>query len=126
MADYGLITLRLPDGRNLKVRGSVSENPVPFTSEPVINHDGSVDRSFTATAYRFTLSLAARDQAGALVDVAALMAAGPLTLALLADKEKASRVYSRAVLTGDPQVDLQTGELSGVNGVAEGRVVMNV
>ncbi len=82
MADYGLLKVRLSDGRNIKVRGSVTEIISGVSAEAIVNHDGSIDRSFTARAYEFSVSLAARDQSGAPVDAEALIRAAPQDVSL--------------------------------------------
>jgi len=126
MADYGLLKVRLSDGRNIKVRGSVTEIISGVSAEAIVNHDGSIDRSFTARAYEFSVSLAARDESGVPVDAEALIRAAPQDVSLLADAEKSATIFSRAVFVGEPSVDKVTGELSGLMIRAEGRLVTNV
>lgn len=120
MADYGLIKFRMPNGQNLGIRGSVTHNPVPVSYEPVVNLDGSVDRSVTPQGYRFAMSLKGKDANGAPFDFRQLMAMDKVTFTLIHDSERVNRTYSRASLAGDPQVDDITGEVSGITGVAEG------
>lgn len=116
----GIIKFRLPTGQNLSVRGSVTHNPFNFSAESVVNHDNSVDRTFTPTGYRFALSMKAKDAAGNAIDFATLFAFDKVDFTFLHDTEQVDRTYSRAVLIGDPQLDGMTGELSGITGVAEG------
>lgn len=126
MADYGLLKLRLADGRNIKIRGAVTEITSGVSAEPIINHDGSIDRSFTATGYEASISVAARDQAGNPVDMEALIRAPRQSVTLLSDAEKSATIYSGAVFTGSPSLDKQTGEITGMMIKAEGRLVTNV
>jgi hypothetical protein len=116
----GLAKFRLPTGQNLSIRGSLTRNPHNLSSEAVVNMDGSVDRSHTVMGYRFALALADKDRDGNPVDVTALMAFDKVDFTFLMDTERMDYTYSRCVLTGDPQVDQMTGELSGITGVAEG------
>lgn len=120
MANYGLAKFRLPTGKNLSIRGSLTHNPINFSREATVNLDGSVDGSESAQGYRFGLSLAAKDRDGNAVDVAALYALDKVSFSFIHDSEKVVRTYSRCTLMGDPQVDDMTGELSGISGVAEG------
>lgn len=122
MADYGLIKFRGPNGRNYSIRGSVTRNPVNYSAEAVVNLDGSIDRTFTPQGYRFAMSLAARDTAGNPTPIADLLALDNVDFTFLHDSERMDRFYSRAKLTGDPSVDDQTGEMSGISGVAAGFV----
>ena len=120
MSNYGLIKFRTPTGQNLSLRGSVTHNPLNYSREAIVNTDGAVDGSETATGYRFAMSLAAKDSEGNPVNLAQLFALNKVTFTFIHDSERVVRTYSRAMLTGDPQVDDMTGELSGITGVAEG------
>lgn len=119
MADYGLIKFRGPNGRNYSVRGSVTHNPVNVSSEAVVNLDGTIDRTFTPQGYRASMSLANRDTDGNPTPIAELMALDNVDFTFLHDSERMDRFYGRAKLTGDPSVDDTTGELSGINVVAQ-------
>jgi hypothetical protein len=121
MADFGgIIKFRLPDGRNLSVRGSVNHMPGRFSYEKVVNTDGSVDRSAKVEGYEFSLNFANREQiTGLLLDFDALMAQSGVTFTFLGDTEKVDRIFNNASLTGRPSVDDMTGEVSGISGVAE-------
>jgi hypothetical protein len=116
----GLAKFRLPTGRNLSIRGSLTRNPYNLSSEAVVNMDGSVDRSHTVVGYRFGLSLASKDSEGNPVNVKEMMEFDKVDFTFLHDTEQIDYTYSRAALTGDPQIDAMTGELSGITGVAEG------
>lgn len=121
MSDFGgIFKFRLPTGQNLSVRGSLTFNPARMSAESVVNHDGSVDRTFTPTGYRFGLSLKGKDASGAAIDFDALLALDKVDFTFLHDTEKVDRTFSRASLIGDPQLDGLTGEVSGITGVAEG------
>lgn len=120
MSNYGLAKFRLPTGQNLGIRGSLTHNPVNFSREPVVNLDGTVDGTETPQGFRAGLSLAAKDSNGNPVDFAMLMRLDKVTFTFIHDSERMNRTYSRAMLTGDPQVDDITGEVSGLTVVAEG------
>lgn len=120
MSNYGLIKFRLPSGRNLALRGSVTHNPVNFSREAVVNLDRTVDGTETPQGYRFALSSSGKTADGSPVDWAALMSGDKVTFSFIHESERILRTYSRAILTGDPQVDDLTGEVSGITGVAEG------
>jgi hypothetical protein len=120
MADFGgIIKFRLPDGRNLTVRGSVTHMPGRFSFEKINNYDGSLDRSVKPEGYEFSLSLANRQMDGAEIDFDALMAQSGVTFTILGDTERVDRTYGGAALTGRPSVDAMTGEVTGITGVAE-------
>jgi hypothetical protein len=118
----GLIKLRLPSGENLTVRGSVSHNPLAYSAEAVVNHDGSADRTITPTGYRGTMSLSNKDSAGRPVDLAAVYALQNATFSVLHEGEKTIRTYSGACFTGDPSVDDLSGEISGIAWTATGMI----
>lgn len=121
MSDFGgIVKFRLPTGQNLSVRGSLTYNPAKQSAEAVVNHDGTVDRTFTPMGYRFGLSLKGKDTSGNPVDFDALLGLDKVDFTFLHDTEQVDRTFSRASLTGDPQLDGLTGEVSGITGVAEG------
>lgn len=121
MSDFGgIVKFRLPTGQNLSVRGSLTYNPASLSAESVVNHDGSVDRTFTPMGFRFALSLKGKDTQGQAIDFGALMALDKVDFTFLHDTEQVDRTFTRASLTGDPQLDGLTGEVSGITGVAEG------
>ncbi|QEL26153.1 hypothetical protein FQV39_28745 [Bosea sp. F3-2] len=115
----GIIKFRLPTGQNLAIRGSVTRNPARMSAETVANSDGTLDRSFTVQGYRFGMSLADKDVDGNPIDVDALLAFDKVDFTFLHDTERVDYHYGRAHLTGDPQIDAMTGELSGITGAAE-------
>ncbi len=119
MADYGLIKFRAPTGRNYSIRGSVTHNPLNYSSEAVVNLDGIIDRNISPQGFRFAMSLAARDQDGTPVPLAELYALVGVDFTFLHDSERIDRIYGKAVLLGDPQADDLTGEISGITGVAQ-------
>ncbi|UNJ22053.1 tail tube protein [Microcystis phage vB_MweS-yong2] len=121
MADFGgIIKFRLPDGRNLTVRGSVTHMPGRFSYEKIANHDGSLDRSVKPEGYEFALSLSNRAVGGERVDFDALMALEGVAFTFLHDAERVDRTFTGASLLGRPSVDDLTGEVSGVTGMATG------
>lgn len=120
MSNYGLIKFRSPTGQNLSLRGSVTHNPLNYSREATVNTDGTVDGTEAAQGYRFAMSLAAKDASGNPVNWAQLFGFDKVTFTFIHDSERVVRTYSRAMLTGDPQVDDMTGEVSGITGTAEG------
>lgn len=118
MSNYGLIKLRAGSiGTNISLRGSVTRNPHNVSREAVVHLDNTVDGTETAMGFRFAMSISVKGWPL----LAPLFAAGEkVDFTFLHDSEKIDRVYSRAILTGDPQVDDVTGEISGITGVAEG------
>jgi hypothetical protein len=121
MSDFGgIVKFRLPTGQNLSVRGSLTYNPAKMSAESVVNHDGSIDRTFTPMGYRFALSLKGKDTSGNPVDFDALLALDKVDFTFLHDTEAVDRSFSRASLIGDASIDGLTGEVSGLTGVAEG------
>lgn len=120
MANYGLIKFRDPSGRNIGLRGSVTHNPVPYSREAVVNLDGSVDGTETPQGYRWSASFKGRDADGNPIDWQAFYAASGGTFTYIHTSERINRTYSKCVITGDPQVDDITGEVSGITGTAEG------
>ena len=121
MASFGgLLKFRLPDGRNLTVRGSVSHMPTRMSFEKINNMDGSNDRSAKLEGYEFGLSLSNRTVDGQEVDWSALMDLEYPTFTVMGDTERMDRTFTRCLLFGRPSVDDLTGEVTGIQGVAEG------
>jgi hypothetical protein len=118
----GYIKFRLPSGENLTVRGSSSHQPLAFSAEAVVNHDGSADRTLTPTGYRGAMSFANKDAQGRPVDLAAIYALQNATFSVIHEGEKIIRTYSGACFTGDPSVDDMSGEISGVAWTATGLI----
>ncbi len=120
MADFGgTIRFSTPLGK-FSVRGSVTHNPVPYSYEGIVSHDGSTDRSVKPEAYRFAMEMANRTADGAPLPLDALYALENVSFTFLHDTEKVDRTFSLAKLTGDPQVDDMTGAVSGITGIAQG------
>lgn len=120
MATFGGVILFATPAGNLSVRGSVTHNPINMSFEGVANHDGTVDRTASPQGYRFGLSLRNKDNVGAPIDVAALMALQDVTISFIKESEGVIETYSGAHLIGDPQIDDMTGEISGITGIAAG------
>lgn len=116
----GIIKMRLSNGVNLTVRGSVTHNPDSFTDEKIVNHDNSFDVSRKPEAFEASMSLANRDSAGNPIDIAAIKDLGPADITFLHDTERVDRVYSGAQIIGRASVDDMTGEITGLTLVAQG------
>ncbi len=120
MANYGLIKFRDSNGRNIGLRGNVTHNPLPFSREAVVNTDGTVEGNDTAQGYRWAASFTGKDADGNPIDWRSFYEMSGGTFTFLHDSERVTRTYSKCVLTGDPQVDDMTGEVSGITGTAQG------
>ncbi|CAN7315978.1 hypothetical protein LJR009_001595 [Bosea sp. LjRoot9] len=116
----GVIKMRLSNGTNLAVRGSVTHNPDDSTDEKVVNTNGSVDITKKLEGYEAGMSLANRDENGAPINVPALKALGPADITFLHDSERVDRTYSKASIIGRASVDDMTGEITGLTIVSEG------
>jgi hypothetical protein len=120
MADFGgLIKLRLPDGRNLSLRGSVTHMPGRMTYAKVANTDGTLDRTATFEGYEASFSYSNRQLSGAEIGIDALMELSGVTVTVMYDTEKVDRTFSGASFLGRPSVDDMTGEVTGVTLQAE-------
>lgn len=115
----GTIRFSTPLGK-FSVRGSVTHNPISASYEGIVSHDGSVDRSAKPEGFRFSLDLANRTTDNQPLPLADLFSLEGVSFTLMHDTEKMNRVYSKAVLTGDPQVDDSNGTISGISGIAAG------
>ena len=116
----GIIKMRLSNGVNLTVRGSVTHNPDSFTDEKIVNHDNSFDVSRKPEAFEASMSLSNRDSAGNPIDIAVIKDLGPADITFLHDTERVDRVYSGAQIIGRASVDDMTGEITGLTLVAQG------
>lgn len=115
MATFGgILKFRLPDGRNLSVRGSVTHMPGRSTFEKIANYDGSLDRSQKPEGYEASLAFSNRDTDGIVIDWDAVMALEGVNVTLLSDAERVDRTFSDGFFFGRPSIDDLTGEITGV------------
>ncbi len=110
----GRITLRFSTGETFSLRGTLNLNPSGYSIEAVANQDGSVDRQATVQPRRFELNFADRG-----LDYDALMRAGRFNVTFAEEFSGVTHYYTDAFLVGDPQINRQTGEVTGITGAAE-------
>ncbi len=115
MADFGGEMRFTYDGTPLKLRAAISYNPARFEIESVINQDNSVSRTLKPTAYDFEVTF--EDAAGH--DWDAIMLGGPYNITVVEDTVGALHMWTRASFKGRPSVARETGEVTGITGVAE-------
>ncbi|MBD8555554.1 phage tail tube protein [Rhizobium sp. CFBP 8762] len=113
--DYGgRITMRLSTGESFSLRGTLNLNTSGLSSEAVVNQDGSVDRTGTPQARRFEITFADRG-----INLDKLMSAPRFNVTFDEEFTGVTHYFTSAFLTGDPQINRMTGEVSGLTGSAE-------
>ncbi|NTF87496.1 hypothetical protein G6L46_10205 [Agrobacterium rhizogenes] len=110
----GRITFRLSTGDTFSLRGTLNINPSGYSIEAVANQDGSIDRQATIMPRRFELNFADRDH-----DYDALMRGARFNVTFSEEFSGVTHYYTDAFLVGDPQINRQTGEVTGITGAAE-------
>lgn len=113
--DYGgLITVRLSTGEVISLRGTCNINPSRVTVEAVTNQDGSVDRTSTPVPARFEINFADRG-----INLEKLMKSDRFNVTFDEQSNDVTHYFTRSFMTGDPQINRLTGEVSGISGSAE-------
>jgi hypothetical protein len=110
----GRIIARTSKGDTFTLRGTLNVNPSSISIAAVANQDGSLDRTATNTGYRFELNFADRG-----VDLDALMKADRFNVTFEEEFSSVTHYYTNAFLVGDPVINRQTGEVTGISGASE-------
>jgi len=113
--DYGgIINARLSDGTAFSLRGTFNVNPSRISTEAVTNGDGSVDRQATNRPATAEINFADRG-----IDYDALMRSGRFNMTAIEDFSGVTHYFTSAFMVGDPQLNRQTGEVTGLSIAAE-------
>lgn len=113
--DYGgIINVRLSTGVTFSLRGTFNINPARMSTEAVTNGDGSVDRTGTPRPATAEINFADRG-----IDYDALMRSDRFDLTAIEDFSGATHYFTTAFMVGDPQLNRQNGEVSGLSVASE-------
>lgn len=96
------------------MRGTFTVNPSNRTVQPGASADGSVYTTHTMAGYRFEVAL--EDSGG--LDPHALLTGGPFNVSVIEDSNGTLHMWTGCKFHGDPQINRQTGEVTGLSGVA--------
>jgi hypothetical protein len=110
----GRIIARTSKGDTFSLRGTLNVNPSGISTAAVVNQDGSVDRTATNTAYKFEINFADRG-----ADLDALMKADRFNMTFEEEFSGITHYYTNAFFVGDPAINRQTGEVTGLSGASE-------
>ncbi|WP_438752062.1 phage tail tube protein [Pararhizobium sp. O133] len=110
----GRITMRLSTGEAISLRGTLNMQTSGLSTEAVTNQDGSVDRTATVQPRRFEIAFADRG-----LDHDALMKSPRFNVTFDEEFTGVTHYFTDAFVTGDPQTNRMTGEVTGLTGVAE-------
>jgi hypothetical protein len=110
----GKIAVKLSTGSTLSLRGTLNMNPSRNSIDAVTNQDGSVDRTATPKPSTFEINFADRG-----LNLDKLMRSDRFNVTFDEDFTNVTHYFTRCFLTGDPQVNRITGEVSGISGAAE-------
>jgi hypothetical protein len=110
----GIINVRLSTGQTLSLRGTLNVNPSRISIAAVTNDNGTVDRNATNMPARAELNFADHD-----IDLDALMRSKRFNITFIEDFTGVTHYFTDAFAVGDPQVNRQTGEVTGISINAE-------
>ncbi|QRM55147.1 phage tail tube protein [Sinorhizobium sp. BG8] len=111
----GIVRMKLSNGEQISLRGTLNMNTAGVSSESITNQDGSVDRVMTPRARTAEFSFADRG-----LDLDALMKADRFNVTFIEDTTGVTHFFTSAVVVGDPQKNRLNGEVTGVSIAAEG------
>jgi hypothetical protein len=110
----GTIDVRLSTGATFSLRGTLNMNPSRISIEAVANQDGSVDRTGTVQPARAELNFADRG-----INYDELMRSSRFNVTFIEDFSGVTHYFTDAFTVGDPQINRQNGEVSGISIAAE-------
>lgn len=105
----GIITVRLSTGATLPLRGTLNINPARMSAEAQTNDDGSIDRVGTNEPATAEISFADRG-----LDYDALMRSKRFNITFIEDFAGVTHYFTDAFMTGKPQLNRKTGEVTGL------------
>lgn len=114
MADFGGEMRFTFNASPLVLRAAISYNPTRFEFEGMANQDNSVSRTVKPTAYNFEVTF----EDGADVDWDAVMLGGPYNVTVVEDTTGTLHMWTGSQFTGRPSVNRESGEVSGIAGIA--------
>jgi hypothetical protein len=114
MADFGGEMRFTFNARPLVMRAAISYNPTRFEFEGMANQDNSPSRTMKPTAYNFEVTF----EDAADVDWDAVMLGGPYNVTVVEDTTGTLHMWTKAQFTGRPSVNRESGEVSGIAGIA--------
>ncbi|TWD54544.1 tail tube protein [Agrobacterium vitis] len=112
MSDFGGMMHVNFGGVPLVLRGAFKLNPVNTKTEVKTNFDGSIGRVFTPQAPMADVTL--EDTLPAGVTWQQLIMAAPTTIAIIEDQIGVIHTFVGAVIEGEPSVNREDGEVSGL------------
>jgi hypothetical protein len=110
----GKISVRFSSGEVISLRGTYNHNPSRVSVEAITNQDGSVDRQSTNVPARAEISFSDRG-----LNLDKLMRSDRINVTIDEDSNDVTHYYTRAFLTGDPQINRLNGEVTGIAIAAE-------
>jgi len=118
MADFGGIMHFKAFGKLIKLRGKVTIDPSNVKAEPGANHDGTTYRTFSVNGFGAEVMFQAstgEDISNATdVNWDALLKAPAGPIILSEDQVGVLHTWSGATFVGEPKVDRENGEVSGL------------
>lgn len=106
----GRIIFRLSTGVTLSLRGTFNTNPAGQSNEAVVNQDGTVDRVGTVKDRRCEINFADKG-----IDYDALMKGDRFNVTAIEEFSGVTHYYTSAFVVGDPQLNRQNGEVTGLS-----------
>lgn len=114
MADFGGEMRFTFNASPIVLRAAISYNPAKYEIEGMTNQDGSVSRTLKPSAYTFEVTF----EDGRDIDWDAVMLGGPYNVTVVEDTTGTIHMWSGASFTGRPSVNRESGEVSGIAGIA--------
>lgn len=110
----GKMVVKFSTGQLMSLRGTFNSNPTRNTASSIVNQDRSVDRIHTPRAPSCEISFADRG-----INYDQLMEADRFNVTIDEDFTGVTHYYTRAFVTGAPQVNRMTGEVTNFTIEAE-------
>lgn len=118
--DFGGIMRFTDAGTLYKLRGKIEVNPSNVKADPVVNQDASTSRKMEVVGYRGKVSFEdslSGSATGAPWD--SILKGGKRNMTLFEDSTGVQHQWTGAQFTGDVSIDRMTGEVTGLEILAD-------
>lgn len=109
----GEIRFALSTGEKPVLRGQIEVMPSNINAGSVTNQNGSVSKTAELTGYRFNIT---PEDGGE--DWDAIMRADSFNMTAVEDYTGVTHMWTDGTFVGEPSINRNTGEVSGISGIA--------
>ncbi|SCM73373.1 conserved hypothetical protein [uncultured Pleomorphomonas sp.] len=120
MATFGgVMSFRLSNGTQMRIRGDFTERPSNITAATVTNQDGSIDKTITPRPYGFSATFVDEGQ-----DFDDLLLETGINATVVEENTGKTRLYSGGQFSGEVSIDRSNGAVTGLEFDAPNRQVV--